>query len=172
MIVACVAASTQASVLYDFQQAGTATVLATLELSSVPANETHIAGLTFTPAGDAIFGFGSTYSGTFDTSNGAFADDGVGGLQGGIDYGGIFAATMTDNDPPASTVFPGPFAFSPILDLYADSRPDEDVIHMYPNGPGSPLAYVSGNWRQVPEPATLGFLIIGGMALLRRKRVG
>ena len=35
-----------------------------------------------------------------------------------------------------------------------------------------PTNWVSGAAEPIPEPATLGLLLIGGLALLRRRRVG
>ena len=55
--------------VFDFVQRETDDVLARLELSSLPANHSDIVGLTFTEAGQAIFGLGPVYDGTFDLSS-------------------------------------------------------------------------------------------------------
>ena len=78
---------TEASLFYDFEEDGTGAVLATIELASLPATHTEVLGLTFSDAGQAIFGFGPTYLGTFDTSAtgtdipSEWIDDGMGGLS-------------------------------------------------------------------------------------------
>jgi hypothetical protein len=41
----------------------------------------------------------------------------------------------------------------------------------YTNAPGTPVTYETRSWYAViPEPATLGLLAVGALALLRRRR--
>jgi hypothetical protein len=90
MLMACftvviMSASSDAQLFYDFVEQTSGDVIATLELSSLPATLSEFQGLTFTPEGEAIFGFGPVYLGDFDVdaSNGSVvADDLEGGLAG------------------------------------------------------------------------------------------
>ena len=66
--LAVVCGRTEASLLYDFEEEGTGTVLATLHLAGLPATRDEVLGLFFTPQGQVLFGYGPTYPGTFDGS--------------------------------------------------------------------------------------------------------
>ena len=105
MLIAVIGLETSpalASVAYDFVQDGSGSVLATLELSSLPARHTEVVGLTFTAAGNAIFGLGQgLYSGSFDATLDVFADDGLSGLAGTA--GDAF---IVDGNPPLLPGFP------------------------------------------------------------------
>ena len=89
LAVAMMSVSSQAQRFYDFIEGGTGDVLATLELSSIPATHTEVVELTFTPAGETLFGYSSPYTGIFDGNDGPFVDDGTGGLDGGVQYEGV-----------------------------------------------------------------------------------
>lgn len=137
---------TAASLLYNYEEDGTGTVLATLELASLPATHTEVLGLTFTPAGQAMFGFGETYLGTFDTTGGdtpaQMIADGIGGLASTtVDAVSFFS----DQDPPSSLVTT-PELFS----VYATDVSGHDGIVLF-GVPESPVS--TGDWRAVPEPS-------------------
>ena len=91
-------ARSEAQLFYDFVEFPSGNVLATLELTSLPATHAEVAGLTFTPAGEAILGYATPYSGSFDTSFGMLSDDGIGGLQGTSD--GTSKGSVKDSTPP------------------------------------------------------------------------
>ena len=173
LAVAMMSASSHAQVLYDFINDGTGEVLARLELAMLPATKTIEKELTFTPRGEAIFGLGPLYLGSFDTQSGpgrAVIDDGAGGLVGDMGF-----VTWTDDDPPYASVPPiGEPAllfrleFSDDTNTLLDSIVLEDVA-------GS-LTERAGEWRLVPEPS--GFAIVGAAVFVcsgigrRRKRQG
>ena len=71
-VVAIMSASSEAQLLYDFVESPSGDVLATLELTSLPATHAEVAGLTFTPAGEAIYGYAGLYSPMFDKCRGGF----------------------------------------------------------------------------------------------------
>lgn len=137
---------TEATLFYNFEEVGTGTVLATLELASLPATHTEVLGLTFTPAGQAFFGFGETYQGSFDTSVGdspaAMVDDGFGGLRstrvGDVSF-------LTDNDPPSSATAGVLSSFA----LSASSTPGRDSMI------GHIEFFRRGDWRAIPEASSL-----------------
>ena len=105
LAVAMMSASSQAQLLYDFIEDGTDVVLATLELSMLPATHTIEVELTFTPLGRGdIRATRPLYLGSFDTQSGpgmAVIDDGAGGLVGDMGF-----VIWTDDDPPDSSVPP------------------------------------------------------------------
>ena len=96
-VVTITSASSEAQLLYDFVESPSGDVLATLELTSLPATHAEVAGLTFTPAGEAIYGYTGLYSGSFDTSFAMLLDDGIGGLQGNGD--GTSEGNVRDSPP-------------------------------------------------------------------------
>lgn len=108
LLLALLCNRTEASLLYNFEEKGTGTVLAILELASLPATHTEVLGLTFTPAGQKIFGFGETYPGTFDTTGGdtpaQMIADGIGGLRS--TSAGEGTGFVDHIDPPSSTTTP------------------------------------------------------------------
>ena len=67
MFMLCTGPMATASQLYNFEATGT--ILATLELSNLPATESEILGLTFSPAGETRYGLGPVYLGNFDTAS-------------------------------------------------------------------------------------------------------
>lgn len=137
---------TEASLFYNYEEDSTGTVLATLELASLPATHAEVLELTFTPAGQAIFGFGGTYLGTFDTTDGdtpaQLIADGIGGLRS-TTVGAV--SFFSDQDPPSSLVTT-PELFS----VYATDVSGHDGIVLF-GLPESPVS--SGDWRAVPEPS-------------------
>ena len=153
----CLGASqASASLLFDFQQEGTGTVLATLEATGLPFTPTPgptaegLLALTFTAEGQAIFGQGPTYLGTFDGATGLVHDDGAGGLMGPTPTA---EALVIDGDAPGGGAFVLEFR-SPV---------NQDAISIRPSFPGLPTTQVFGDWvfnssspsGQVPEPASV-----------------
>lgn len=166
------AQTVRASLLYDFVQDGTGEVLATWELTSLPAGFEEVVGLTFTPAGDAIFGFGAVYAGEFDHYAASTArDDGAGGLS----HSGLnpFGGWVFDEDNvPPTTKAADPLG--PRLNLfYTDAAGQDRLRYTYtqPNGePAEIAAY--GDWRlaTVPEPTSLALVAFGSLAPVCRGR--
>lgn len=155
-----------AQLLYDFLEDGTGTLLATLELSSLPATHEEVVALTFTPQGEVILGFGPTYDGGFDVTSGSFVADGAGGLTGSVDGSSIF-----DFTPEQSILLPnGTFLFR--LDANPPGSP-LDFMTAFPEiGIGNPIG-ASGNWRLVPEPSLTGLCLIAvlfGVPTTRRRK--
>lgn len=172
LLVICLAglisADAKAQLFYSFVEHESDQVLATLELSALPATHREVVGLTFTPVGETIFGFGPTYTGTFDGSDGepAITDDGDGGLAAGI------GSVIFDLDAPDQT---GDWRLDAIMDNLNDDL--RDVLDKYVSTPNSafPPVRVTGNWRRVPEPSSavlfVGIGLMGAYAVrLRRRR--
>jgi hypothetical protein len=150
----------EATLLYNFEQEGTGTVLATLELDSLPASHSQVVSLDLSTEGVSIFGFSSPYAGSFDTSVGTFIADGLGGLEGSGDSA---IATLVDNDPAIVDAV----AFT----LTADDNIGLDQIEIYFGPDSSPISEL-GDWVAVPEPSTLilAAFALPGMIYLRRRR--
>jgi hypothetical protein len=168
-VVTITSASSEAQLLYDFVESPSGDVLATLELTSLPATHAEVAGLTFTPAGEAIYGYAGLYSGSFDTSFGMLLDDGIGGLQGNGD--GTSEGNVRDSTPPLSqfSMF-GPLNFL----LVADDNVNEDTIalSLLVGDVGVTIESV-GDWRLVPEPSSIGLCltaILFGAGLGRKSK--
>jgi hypothetical protein len=185
-VTSCFAFSPMAmagSLFYNFEQLNSGTVLATLELTSSPATHTEVRGLTFTQAGQAIFGLGPTYLGGFDETNfGAFVDDGSGGLRSGDP---IWPANLADRDPPTSSVKPDLADRGLWLEAGADASPYSlpcDAIHLFgieidsdtSQIIGIPSLFALGHWRAiVPEPGSLGLAVLAalvGVGVGRRRK--
>jgi hypothetical protein len=171
--VALMCTRTEAALLYDFEEEGTGTVLATLELASLPATHNQVLGLTFTPEGQAVFGYGPTYPGTFDFTVRLFVDDGVGGLTC---PDGVGNAWINDDAPPAGLyeVLPNSAMFG-LGTGFDPGGPDYMVLKMLsPWVGGSPYVIRPGWWVVVPEPTCLalvvGAVIVGTGVGRRRKR--
>lgn len=79
---------TAAPLIYAFIQDHTNDVLAIMEFSKLPATHADVVSLTFTDAGDEIFGFGTTFDDVFSFSRGALDSDGATGLVSTIATGG------------------------------------------------------------------------------------
>jgi hypothetical protein len=168
-VVTITSASSEAQLLYDFVESPSGDVLATLELTSLPATHAEVAGLTFTPAGEAIYGYAGLYSGSFDSSFGMLLDDGIGGLQGNGD--GTSEGNVRDSTPPLSqfSMF-GPLNFL----LVADDNVNEDTIalSLLVGDVGVTIESV-GDWRLVPEPSSIGLCltaILFGVGLGRKSK--
>lgn len=170
LIMACVAtavmtSSCEAQLFYDFVHGGTGDVLATLELTALPATHEEIVGLTFTPAGETFFGYVSPYAGVFDSTQEPWEDDGAGGLTAPSGGSKIF-----DVDPPASSLHPngGTFRFS----MGVAPDPGHDSFSVDPDSFSDPEILTVGDWRLVPEPSALLLFCLGalGAAALGRRR--
>lgn len=135
------------NLFYDFIAADTGEVVATFEFTSLPASPTEIVSLTFSPAGQAIAGFGQTYSGVNDfqlLNSNLILDDGSQGLAGD--------AYITDYLPPTSAVFPTVsdvsfhFVAAPGLDRFMIARTIVGNLNLS----------LYGDWKlQVPEPSAM-----------------
>ena len=142
-----VAGDANAQFRYQFEREISREVLAILQLSSLPAMHNDIESLTFTPIGEALYGFGPNYLGTFDTTDTKGAsvtanDNGSGELLC-VDCNSVQQVSFIDNDPPpASGGFPDAI-FS--INLF------DDVSTLSRNS--TPFR-AGGNWVAVPEPAT------------------
>ena len=135
------APSVEGQVFYEFEQSSTGDILATIELTQLPADVDDITELTFTPSGEAFFGLGPVYSGAFDrpVSGFAISDDGAGGLGCGTS---LCSANFIDDDPPVSTRFGMLDAF--VLDIR--DGPEDDLFSVeFPALPG--LFQAVGDWR-------------------------
>ena len=142
-----------ATLFYNLEEDGTGTVLATLHLAGLPADHTDVLGLTFTPAGESIFGFGPIYPGTFDDTSGhpspppaQIIDDGLGGL-GAFDNNFLF---ISDSDPPPSTV-----SSLTRFSIVAHEIPGSDALFI----DADPDILAFGDWRVVPEPTTSALVL-------------
>lgn len=137
---------------YNFVEEDSGNILATLELTSLPATHEEVAGLTFTPAGEAVFGLGSTYGGTFDEMAPASWTF-VGSEQFGLIPSGCgFACAMLDNDPPPSTIV----ADVEYVAVGFIVLTGQAVIRMNDMNPVNAF----GLWQAVPEPSTAFLLIL------------
>jgi hypothetical protein len=172
IILACVTAvvipgSCEAQLFYDFVQEGTGDVLATLELTTLPATHEEIAGMTFTPAGETLFGFVSPYAGEFDGTILPWDDDGAGGLAPALPAS---SSKIGDGDPPTSSWHPT-LGTSEVI-IIAGRDPGVDQIALLPEDDSDPLIFAVGDWRLVPEPSALALFCLGslGAAALRRRR--
>ena len=160
LLLVCLHSVCQAQLSYEFIDAEESTVLATLELSALPAGIDEFLTLRFTDAGEDLFGLGSVYAGTFDHMThhrSEFQEDrfSPGGLAGRDAFGSEFA-TMIDDDPPLSAAFPGPHEqFS----LFAS--PWEQLDHIRLLNEDDTEIYRVGDWQLVPEPhpSTLTFIL-------------
>jgi len=161
--LACVTmpSMSQAELFYNFVQERTGDVLATLELSSLPATARDINGLTFTSHGDALFGLPSPYPGTFSTlipsREFVFGDDGMGGLTGGT-----FGSRAYDWNPPESSVYPYPTGFFVLegsrTDQFGRRLPDRMGLSLAT----TPQSFIgtNGHWLRVPEPSGVSILAV------------
>jgi len=142
--------------LFDFVGDDSGEVLATLNLSSLPATHEDIVSLTFSPIGESIFGYASTFPGEFQDSTGRFADDGFGGLIGAdaLENG---EAILGGFNPPASSLHPSGTARISLL--ANDQLSSLDAILVLPLSSDDPQIVSSGNWRLVPEPSSAKLML-------------
>ena len=154
--VVMMSATSQAGLVFEFVQDGTGDVLVTLELTSLPATHSEVAGLTFTPAGEAIFGLGSVYGSTFDSTSAGqtVVSDGFGGLTSS---GGL--TRIFDNSPPAGN------SFTVTVDNITNGgggTPFDDLEYFDSFGS---LVTAQGTFTAVPEPSSFLFMGLVGIAM-------
>jgi hypothetical protein len=162
LALALLCSPAEADFVYNFEEDFTGNVLATLELSSLPATHSEVVSLEFSMDGEAIFGVLGLYSGTFDTTDDAFIADGADGLAGSGP--GTFSSIF-DLDPAiVDAVF---------FELNASGIVGEDRINAN-FGPDSAPIFALGDWRTtaaVPEPTSTALIVMGlGGVLLKRRR--
>ena len=153
----------KAGTLYDFIQRSTEDVLATLDLDGdAPWINTDVLSLTFTDAGNAIFGLGTDPldGSIFDTHIRGFQPDGVADPDGGLIGVGSFGLNqeglIIDTNPPDG---------SDTLTITAGAEVgDADFILTN--------TVATGDWNFVPEPGSLGlaFMATVGLCACRRRR--
>jgi hypothetical protein len=168
LAIGLTSASCHAQLFYDFVEDNTGDVLATIELFQLPASVNDFVGLTFTPEGQAIFGFGPEYLGTFDRSTGpgnAVVSDGGSGLVGD---GGL--VSWVDDDPPPSDLG---LTSSVIVDFYAIGFIPKVKVEVIV-AESEPVA-AEGHWVVVPEPSSLVLIIlaavlVSGLEVCQRNR--
>lgn len=144
---------------YNFEEAGTGDVLATLELATLPATHLQVVGLDFSDLGVSIFGLPDPYPGLFDSSTAAFIMDGPAGLSGAGEFG---IAVFTDAEAPESTFLPGVPVF---FQLGADATVGRDFLFLERSvsDPGVESIFAVGDWVFVPEPSTLVLFVVGAV---------
>ncbi|MCO6047069.1 hypothetical protein NG895_24490, partial [Aeoliella sp. ICT_H6.2] len=106
--VTSISTRSEAQLQYDFNTfAGD--VLATLELSNLPATINDIEALTFTSEGKELFGLGPTYQGVFDRGSGTIIEIGTDWIAGhrtlAAEDDGV-TIFWSDNAPPYASVPP------------------------------------------------------------------
>lgn len=108
LLVLTAVPTSHASQLYQFEQDGSGTVIATMELAQVPANDvSHLTSFKFTAAGDATFALGTgELENIFNFFGGSAGDNGGGGLVGT----GVSTGFLSSDSPPIPsdlTNYPG-----------------------------------------------------------------
>ena len=157
--------------LYEFIEVDSKDVLATLELSALPATHEHFVDLTFSESGDAVFGLGSTFPGTFTSMflESRIRDDGRMGLDG-IDRELGLSATMQSLLP--LELSPRPGATSDIgFSIVASQLTDRDHLELsYLRPGGAERISRFGTWQLVPEPETSWHWLPVCIAIVMRHR--
>ena len=159
-LTAC--ASEAANLLYNFERWNDGELVATLELSSLPATHAEVVGLSFSPAALARLAAPPIYP-EFDETVHSFVSDGSGGLMSSsISENAVIGDTdgySVDTTKYYVSLQATPSGFDVLL-----------VIAFY--GRDGVLFPFDGNWRLVPEPATHALLMIGILigTMSRRRR--
>jgi len=162
LITSTASANNGSHLFYDFVESPSGDILATLELSSLPALFGDVESLTFSPIGESLLGFGPTYLGDFDAGGGDPVIDVSGGLAGGF---------FSDNTPQPSSLFP------PLgrVDINMPLVVGGDFIGLQDTG-NRTLLRITGDWTlsAVPEPMSVGLCLtaalIGTGGFRRRRR--
>ena len=182
-VFALASARASADVIYDFVSASDQAVLASLDLTSLPAGSAQFHSETLTPAGIAAFGFPSDY---VQPSPIAFVNSGGDPAEPRVIDNG---SGRLVSDPPvgpdggsgqnANLVFPllaGTSSTFPTADQYGWDISNANAaagLSMVAISNGLTAQAVHGDWLSssiVPEPASLSLLAAGGLALLGRRR--
>jgi hypothetical protein len=153
--------NSEAQLRYNFEQEGTGAVLATLELSSLPATHTDVVGLTFSSIGQSILGYPAVFPGTFEHTFMAIVEDGIGGL------GEMEGAELWDFNAPRPSTHPTGGAS--LVNLQFWSTVGFDSIDVTDDRPGF-IDYdisVNGDWRLVPEPSSFTLCLLGALFVTR-----
>ena len=136
--------------VFDFVEDGTGDVIATLELLKLPAESpSDIGSLTFSAAGDSVFGFGPTYNSNFEFR----IDSPESAPVLNISDGELRATTSTiyleDFDPGFTTINPDPLYswFWMEFPRVGSTSRASLIFQGRPSGGGR--AY--GTWQAVPE---------------------
>ena len=175
-IFICFTAVSKADIVFNFVEASSGNTLAVIELSQLPADETSVQSLSFTPAGQLALGLPATYAGQFDfvaaadgplgaNRFGNILSDGSGGLIGS---GSIFGdAALTDLQPDQSTLQAGAGTEALVLRFL----PAQDSIILRSGNENlAPSIAIAGQFIAVPEPTSFIVLGLGVSALLIRRR--
>ncbi len=162
----------RATLLYEFKESSSERILAQLKLSSLLADTSDVQRLIFTSEGEALFGLGRTYTGTFARHSGTLAADGRGGIKstaGQTGHGSLF-----DGEAPASSLQMSFVPFRNVFELYVSDSPGSDsLIFAALGGAQGNITDVhdiwsKGDWQLVvPEPssgsiAVLALLLTAG----------
>lgn len=182
VLLSAPASVTEAALVYEFIQTETNDLIATIELTSLPAQHTEIGSLTFEPTGTTLFGYSGLYRGAFDrtgtTVGGQFpfvGDDGSGGLAMTPRGTGRvwFADQVNPQDSPLHTAL----GTKELFLYFGEGQSSSDEILLVPEIPFvDPRISVQGNWiavTAVPEPSSTVFLIASAaVALIVSRRRG
>ena len=142
--------------------------LATLELTSLPADHTDAGEFTFTASGDSRFGFDASFVAVFETSFGEVIADGSGGLR---DTAG--GAAFIDESPTGSSLFAGGIQS---FEIGFGAPANADFLRLTALDPAEGFVEAFGDWRTVlvPEPSggVLVFtsVVFGALVGTRRRR--
>ncbi|MEM6554022.1 MAG: hypothetical protein AAF750_18045, partial [Planctomycetota bacterium] len=106
LVAMLLAVPTSASAqVYEFVERGSGDVLAFLEFSNLPTNDAaDILGLTFSPEGQAEFGYGPDTAITFDTIVGQGVQDNGDGNLGTVSTLSLLAIEIVSNNAPTSSL--------------------------------------------------------------------
>jgi hypothetical protein len=148
---------------YDFIQAGSGDVLATLELSGLPATHSEVVSLSFSQIGQNLFGYDTVYGGTFGVTTAMFVADGIGGLQGTDPNN---HSQILDFNPPDSILM-SQFG-TETVSLFATPAAGGDGFGISPaNGIIDIPIVALGDWSLVvPEPSTMSLVCFGATAVV------
>lgn len=162
-----------ASLVYSFEtEAGDS--LLRMTLAKLPATNEDIERLTFSALGNATFGLGTLYQGSFvdsvrDSHSGTFVSDGQGGLQG--TEKSTESANVFDANAPISSFYQPTKILGSYLTLSASRYPSFGLV-TYTLLEGSPgditinTVPIRAVWRLVaPEPSAITLILILILAL-------
>lgn len=177
VLVTLLVAPAHAQYRFDLVQ-DDSTVLATLTLGSFSTDVPDIVSLTFSDAGEDLFGFGPTYTGTFDdfspqedAAQFILTGDGL-GLTGRTSNFGT-GVTAFDADPPSSARLPESPSSVEVFAFELVGADDGIRIRYRESPEGLTQTIVGfGEWTLVPEPSSsvLASLLLVPFLVTRKKR--